>query len=343
MQKFLVKIRFLFLLFICLSILESCSSERQKKRQARLKEWMQDNGKVKILSTTAFVDDLVRQIGKEHVDGEVLIQGELDPHSYQLIKGDDEKLAYAQIIFYNGLHLEHGPSLHTYLMNSQKAISLGDRLDKQHVEDVIVIHGQKDPHIWMDVALWKKTIPFIVEALSQKDPNHAAEYRKNGNRLELELDLLHLHIMKIMHQVPPKERFLVTSHDAFNYFTRAYLSDIGERETGKWKKRFAAPEGLAPESQLSAIHIQEIISYLKENNVHCLFPESNVSQDSIRKVVQAGKEQGLNIIVSSHQLYGDAIGAPGSDADSYAKMMEHNAKTLSEHMNCKEVTSRVDQ
>ena len=315
------------ILLIC-----GCSTDQHQKRQAHFKEWIQNNGKVKVLSTTAMINDIVKQVGGEHVDTMTLIQGELDPHSYQLVKGDDEKLAFAQIIFYSGLGLEHGPSLHHYLVKNPKALSLGDQIDRQNPGIVIDVRRQKDPHIWMDISLWARTIPLIVESLSQQDPVHSAYYQANGQKLQVEMEKVHQQVKEIMQQVPADKRYLVTSHDAFNYFARAYLSERGEIESGEWEKRFAAPEGLAPESQLSSTDIKAIIEHLRRYQIHLLFPESNVSRDSIRKIVQAGKEQGLEVKIACCALYGDAMGQPGSEGDSYLKMILYNARTLSGHM-----------
>lgn len=325
------RLHWVFCYFIALILLSGCSSDH-KQRQAHFQQWIQNNGKVKVLSTTAIINDLVKQVGGDHVDTIVLIQGELDPHSYQLVKGDDEKLAAAQIIFFNGLGLEHGPSLHTYLLKNPKAIALGDLVDRQQPGLIITVNGQKDPHMWMDISLWTKTVPFIVQVLSQQDPAHAADYQANGQKLQSEMEKGHQEAKALMHEVPANKRFLVTSHDAFNYFARAYLSEEGEIESGEWEKRFAAPEGLAPESQLSATDIKAIIAHLKRYQIHLLFPESNVSRDSIRKIVQAGKEQGLDVQIACCPLYGDAMGQPGSEGDTYLKMILYNARTLSEHM-----------
>lgn len=293
--------------------------------------------KIKVLSTIAMIDDLVKQVGGEHITTQVLVKGELDPHSYQLVKGDDEKLAYADLIFYNGLGLEHGPSLQRYLQgNPTKAIPLGNKLQGRYPELILHHHGQLDPHIWMDISLWAKTIPSIVTALSEKDPIHASDYQTNGKKLSAKMEAMHEQIKQELANIPENKRYLVTSHDAFNYFTRAYLATDEERLSGEWKKRFAAPEGLAPESQLSAADIRFIIEHLKKYQIRVLFPESNVSKDSIRKIINAGREQGLRLHIASVYLYGDAMGSPGSDGDTYLKMVQHNATMLTKYLNAPE-------
>ena len=167
-----------------MGFMSSCSTERHQKRQVQFREWMRDNGKIKVLNTTGMINDLVKQIGGEHVDTLILIHEALDPHSYQLVKGDDEKLTFAQLIFYSGLGLEHGPSLHHYLQQNPKAISLGDLIERDNPGLVISVNGQKDPHIWMDVSLWAKAIPFIVDSLSRHDPKHATVFQANGQKIK---------------------------------------------------------------------------------------------------------------------------------------------------------------
>lgn len=297
--------------------------------------WMQPNPKVKVLSTTAMVGDLVENVGGDKVDNLVLIQGELDPHSYQLVKGDDEKFAYANLIFYSGLGLEHGPSLQRHLLENPKAIGLGDKLEDRYPQLILKFRGQTDPHIWMDLSLWAKVVPFIVDSLSNKDPANAELYRANGEKLIQRMNDANAKVRALLQQIPDDTRYLVTSHDAFNYFTRAYLAADNEKSQSDWQKRFAAPEGLAPESQLSTTDIQNIINHLKTYNIHHLFPESNVSKDSIRKIIIAGKENGLELAISPDYLYGDAMGAKGSDGDSHIKMIEHNAKIIANTLNRK--------
>lgn len=307
----------------------SCGDAPSQGRERQL--WMTPNGKIKVLSTIAMIDDLVKQIGGEYVDASVLIKGELDPHSYQLVKGDDEKFAFADLVFFNGLGLEHGPSLQSYLTKNSKVIPLGTRLMDDNPSLAYYYKGQVDPHIWMDISLWSKTIPYIVAALSQKDPSHAEAYQQNGVKQLEALTEAHRLAGRELQNIPSEKRYLVTSHDAFNYFTRAYLAKADESES-EWSQRFVSPEGLAPESQISTTDIQAIITHLAQYHIHVLFPESNVNRDSIRKIVQAAKEKGLDVKMAEVPLYADAMGKPGSDGDSYTKMIEHNAKVIASYL-----------
>ncbi len=281
-------------------------------------------GKVKILSTTAQIGDLVTEIGGERVEAQVLIQGNLDPHSYEIVKGDLEKLSGADLIFYNGLGLEHGASLSSLLKNSEKAVPIGEKIGTENPEKILIKDGAFDPHIWMDISLWQKGIAPIVEAMSQKDPAGAEYYQRRGRLLEEKMGAAHGQVQSLLQKIPSNRRYLVTSHDAFHYFTRSYLADPGE---SNWAERFAAPEGLAPEGQLNPRDILKIIDFLKLRKVSVLFPESNVSKDSIRKIATAGKELGLEIQICTEPLYGDAMSNL-----AYLEMMQKNAETIAKYL-----------
>ncbi len=324
----LIKLSFVFL--AAAAVFVSCQGRCEQGTPHQ--QWFVPDGRLKVLSTTAMIHNLVEEIGGDSVDGAVLICGELDPHTYQLVKGDDEKLAFADLIFHNGLGLEHGPSLQYYLVGSGKAVSLGDAVRKAHPRKILYFQRQLDPHIWMDISLWAQTIDPIVEALSQADPDNAEGYRTRGDALYLKMIELHNTVKEILQEIPGDKRFLVTSHDAFNYFAKAYLATDEERAEDSWQHRFEAPEGLAPESQISVSDIRKIIEHLEKHRINVLFAESNVSKDSIRKIVSAGNEKGLKLKIAEEPLYGDAMGAKGSGADTYQMMILHNAKTLRRHL-----------
>ncbi|MBB65157.1 MAG: ABC transporter substrate-binding protein [Waddliaceae bacterium] len=325
------KILFLFFyVSLAITFLSSCS---RGNHENKLGKWLDNNGKLKVLCTVAMLTDVVKQVGGDYVDVITLIDGELDPHSYELVKGDDDKLNFAQIIFYNGLNLEHGPSLKSYLEASSNSVAVGDWIINQSPGLLLYTSGQKDPHIWMDVSIWRRGISPIVEALAQAMPEHAEIFQKNGDVLGEEMDRIHMSLQKELKAVPAHKRYLVTSHDAFNYFTRAYLSEKDEWKDEAWRIRCNAPEGLAPESQLSVSDIQRIINHLIKYDLHVIFSESNVSKDSIRKIVNAGAEKGLNVTIPKVVLYADAMGAKGSDGDTYLKMIQHNARVIADYLN----------
>lgn len=317
-------------LFLCLCVcfLFGCDTGTSLRLFEKQKHWMEDETRLKILCTTRMIEDLVAKVGGEYVNTLSLITGEIDPHSYQLVKGDDEKLLRADWIFANGLGLEHGPSLRTYLSMSNKCTFLGDVWADKYPERLLIIEGGVDPHIWQDVSIWMEGIDVIVEVLQKMLPQHADVFRLNGDAFAKELAELHKKIQKELHSLPQELRYLVTSHDAFNYFCRAYLALEEEIDSSEWEKRCVAPEGLAPDSQMSSSEIRQIIQYMKKHQIHVLFPESNVSQNSIKKLQSAGRESGLSLEIVNEVLFGDAMGEEGTREGTYIGMIEHNVQVI---------------
>lgn len=309
----------LFLKCLCFFAL-LFSAACQKK-----KDLGQGNGKLKVLSTIAMIDDLVGEIGKEHVDKSVLIRGAMDPHAYELVKGDDEKFGRADIVFYNGLGLEHGHSLKQLLERNPKAIALGDFLLKHDPELILIFEGGPDPHIWMDIALWIKIVDPIAQALAAHDPTRSEFFYKNAKDLKDKLFDADEKIFQRLQSIEENKRFLVTSHDAFHYFTRHYLASPGEKE---WQRRCIAPEGLAPESQVSVGDIRKTIAHIQKHNIRVLFSESNVSQDALKKIVSACSENGGALRICREPLYADAMGK----ASNYLEMIKHNVELIAREL-----------
>jgi len=315
-----VKVKFGCLLTLLCFFLIGCSSGK--------KEGIAFEGRLKVLSTTAMIGDVVQKIGGDRIHSSILILGEIDPHSYELVKGDDEKISEASLLFFNGLNLEHGASLRYKIISHPGSVALGDYIFKNYPDQILFEQGQPDPHIWMDISLWACTIEPILQALIAKDPEGKSYYEERALEVSKEMEHVHEKIRTGLQDVPEQRRYLVTSHDAFTYFTRAYLATDEERSLGTWTRRFAAPEGFAPDGQLGAVDLQKIVDYIIQHNVEVVFPESNVSPDSLRRIVFACKEKGLSIRCSMYSLYGDSMGAPKSAAGQYLGMIEYDARVL---------------
>ncbi len=275
--------------------------------------------RIKILSTIAQIGDLVSEIGGDRIESLVLVRGELNPHSYELVKGDDEKIQTSQVLFYNGLGLEHGASVSAMIAAHPHALALGDSIQKRHPEKILWKGQVQDPHIWMDISLWKEAVDPIAEELVLADPDGASEYRERAKILKEQMAIVDGEIFDTLQTISAEKRYLVTSHDAFRYFARRYLALAGEQQ---WESRFQAPEGLSPEAQLNPADLQRIIDHLHRYRIHVLFPESNVSRDSIRKLMDAGKKMGLELKICQDALYGDSF------RGKYLDAMKHNARSI---------------
>lgn len=304
-------------LIFCISVfLVACSA----KGASKLSAWARPNGKVKVLCTTEMVADLVRSVGGDRVDCLTLMTGEIDPHSYELVKGDGEKFQFASVVFASGLNLEHGTSVMAQLDQHANAVRLGDLLPKDRL---LVVDGQYDPHIWMDISLWKETVPFIVATLSSVDGEGEQGYAERGRVLMGQLEEEDKAIEAVLKKVPAKDRFIVTTHDAFHYFTRRYLAEQGELSGANWMERCKAPEGLAPDSQMSVHDIMDVSSHLVKHSVPVVFAESNLSTDALKKIIEVCGEKGHVVSIAKQPLYGDSMGTK-----TYIEMMRSNAETI---------------
>ncbi|MCH9620787.1 MAG: Periplasmic zinc-binding protein TroA [Chlamydiia bacterium] len=283
-----------------------------------------ENEKKTILSTTVMIDSVLKQIVEDKFSLSVLIEGEIDPHSYQMKKGDVEKLERAELVFANGLSLEHNPSL-LYHLKSKKAIFLGDELLKSSPDCIICANSEVDPHIWMDLELMQQVVDRICEKVVQLDEQNTEFYLRNASVLKEEMKSLDLKIKSIMEKVPEHKRYLVSSHDAFNYFVRRYFHQQNE-------ERLFSMQGLSPEAEISLKRMSQVIDFIKEHKVEAIFYEPNLPKDAIWKVIEICKKFDVDVKISPDPLYGDTLGGM-----SYLEMMEHNATVISKNLRGTEI------
>ncbi len=287
----------------------------------------QDNGKIKVLSSIGMIHDIVERVGGDDIDGATLIQGDFDPHSYELVKGDQEKIERADWIFSCGLGLEHGLSLKRNLENNPKVTPLGDEILKKGAS-ILVSDGTYDPHIWMDISLWAEIIDPVVEVLSQLAPEHEASFKSRALLVRKELLEADQACFAKLQAIEEKKRYLVTCHSAFDYFARRYLATEEERRCGTWRMRAKAPEGMAPDAQLAFADLEKILAHVKAQGINVLFPESNVNRDSLCKIASIAKEMGLAVRIADQGLYADAMVKKREGKSAYLAMIESNVETL---------------
>lgn len=296
----LLRLGAIFAAILMLLGLTSCHSGSEKKL------WP-DPDKPRIVSTTEMVHAIVASIGKDAFQYQVLITGELDPHSYQLVKGDGERLASADRIFANGLSLEHGPSLKKFLESSKATVFLGDILALALPQKFLSVSGQVDPHIWMDLSLFAQNTHQIAHEMALLVPSQRDLFFERARKLRTFILTAHDMCHHTMQQLPEQSRYLVTSHDAFHYFVRAYIATEKEKKENSWTSRMIAAEGLAPESQISISQIAMVADFMQAKGVATLFAESNINTDAIRKIESVMRYRGVPVRISTTALYGDSM------------------------------------
>ncbi len=298
-----MKKTFLFLLFI--STLFSCKNEKK------------DNGKLNIVSTTTMITDLVKNIGGDYVNAEGLMGSGVDPHLYKASEGDVTKLVNADIIFYNGLHLE-GKLVEVFEKmgsNTKTPIALAEEIDKNTLIGSDYFASNYDPHVWFNIDYFKLFAKKVAEVLSERDPDNSVNYKANETRYLAQLDALQEKIKFTIETLPKEKRILVTAHDAFNYFGKSYGFEV------------VGLQGLSTATEAGVQDVQKLSAFIIENNVKAIFVESSVPKRTIEALQAAVKSKGHNVTIGG-TLYSDALGTKGTAEGTYIGMFEYNVNTI---------------
>lgn len=271
---------------------------------------------VRAVATTSLVADLVRNIGGEHVQVTALMGAGVDPHLYKASEGDVRKLAHADVIFYNGLHLEAGLARVLERLSEQRqVVAVTAAVDHNTLLAPEQFKGQPDPHIWFDVSLWMQTIQPVADKLIELDPNHAQDYRDNAAEYYQELQSLHAWVQQQAARLPENQRVLITAHDAFNYFGRAYGFDV------------RGLQGISTQAEASTGDMQSLATFIAENRIRAIFIESSVPRRNVEAVQAAVESRGFEVQIGG-ELFSDALGSPGTPEASYTGMVHHNVSTI---------------
>ncbi len=279
---------------------------------------------LKVVATTGPVGDLVRHVGGDRLSVEVLMGPGIDPHLYRAVPSDLKKLDAADLIVYNGLHLEGRladvlEGLSKRKKGEGKGViavtqALLDANDARLIspDDYATIH---DPHVWHDVSLWSDCVTHVANRLAEIDPPHAEDYHANAAKFQKELSELHAWSIEQLANVPEENRMLVTAHDAFAYFSKAYgLESVGLK-------------GISTEDEVDLGQMTEVGAMLVDRQVPCVFIESAVSPRIVEALVEACQAKGHTVKIGG-ELYADALGPLGSGADNYAGMIRANINTI---------------
>ncbi|MBH5319197.1 zinc ABC transporter substrate-binding protein [Paenibacillus sp. GSMTC-2017] len=309
--KSAVKRLILALVFLTMTIivLSACGNGANQSGQS---------GKLKITTTTGMIADAVKQVGGEYVEVTGLMGAGIDPHLYKASQGDVKKLDRADIIFYNGLHLEGKMGeIFERLEKSKPVVAISSKLEESQLQSGSAATGgaTHDPHIWFNVKLWMTSVEVIRDTLVEKDSANAEHYKANAAAYLVELQKLDVYAKEQIAIIPEKNRILVTAHDAFGYFGKAY----GMTVTGL--------QGMNTMSEYGSKDVSKLRDYLVENEIKAVFIESSVSPKSIESVIEGAKKLGHNVTIGG-QLYSDAMGDEGTPDGTYIGMVKHNIDTI---------------
>lgn len=260
-----------------------------------------------VLATTGMIADIADIVGGDRAEVTALMGPGVDPHLYQPTARDQGKLRAARLIFYNGLHLE-GKMVETFesLAKTKTVVAVSRDIPEGQFLSWKESAGMHDPHIWFDVLLWQQAVRTVEKAYREIDPDHAKGYTERAAAYLAELDQLDKYCHDRAAELEPSRRILITSHDAFHYFGRAY----GFKVVGI--------QGISTDTEAGLKAITDAVDLIKENNVRAIFPETSVPRAAIERVA---RDSGAHL---GPELYSDALGDASTTARTYAGMIRTN-------------------
>jgi len=272
-------------------------------------------GTITVVCTTSIIADTVKQIGHDRVSIYTLMGPGVDPHTYRAKESDVHRIAQADVIFYNGLHLE-GKMAHMFqqLATRQRVIAIADAL----ADDDRMMTSQEgvyDPHLWHNVRLWIKVANCMCQTLSAIDPEHAAEYAAHATEYIHQLEDLDTWVRRSIEKIEPSSRILITAHDAFGYFGNEY----GMRVEGL--------QGISTDAEISVYDITSLTDIIITNRIKAIFVESSIPKKSLIAVQHAVRARNWEVSLGD-ELYSDALGDPATDAGTYLGMIRHNVTSI---------------
>ncbi len=271
----------------------------------------------RIVTTAGMVTDIVRAVAGEKATVTGLLGEGVDPHLYKPTRDDVARLLKADVVFYSGLMLE-GRMTDTFLKIARRGtpvFAVTELLDEKYLLEPEEMQGHTDPHVWMDVGGWMAAVRVVAKSLSEIDGANAAAYGGNAEKYLRELGRLDEYARKSMASIPKERRVLITAHDAFNYFGRAYGIEV------------RGIQGISTESEAGVADINKLVDFLVGRKIPAIFVESSVSDKNIRALVEGCASRGHPVRIGG-QLFSDAMGKPGTYEGTYVGMIDHNVTTV---------------
>jgi len=278
----------------------------------------ENSGKLNIVATTGMVADVAKNVGKDSVNVTALMGPGVDPHLYKATQGDLGKLQAADIILYNGLHLEGKMGeVFEKLERIKTVVPVARSINEAMLLDDPVYQGTFDPHIWFDVSLWMQTVVEVTNTLIEARPELADYFKANADAYRTELADLHEWVINEMQSIPPSKRIMITAHDAFSYFGRAYGIEV------------RGLQGISTLSEFGLKDRVDLINFIVDKQIKAVFVETSVSEKNIKAIVEGCAQKGHTVEIGGN-LFSDAMGAAGTAEGNYVGMVKSNVRTIVE-------------
>ncbi len=272
---------------------------------------------LQVVATTTIVGDLVRSIGGEDIQVEALMGPGVDPHLYKASAGDVRRMSSADVIFYSGLHLEGKMTDVLAGMNQRgvRTVAVAECIPEDRLIPLQGFEGLHDPHVWFDVNLWSETVECVTRTLTELNPAGADAYAANAREYLNELAALDLWVREGAAELAPERRVLVTAHDAFAYFGRAYGFEVH------------GLLGVSTASETGTADVQRLAEFIVERRIPAVFVETSVPPRYVEALQEAVGARGFVVEIGG-SLYSDSLGDPGTPAGNYAGTVRANVETI---------------
>ena len=269
--------------------------------------------KLRVVATTTYVGDLVRNVGGDLVEVVLLMDVGVNPHDYQPRQSDTEKIVNADLLVINGLNLEEKMGQVFRQLDGDKLLILGDFVDQDDL--IFEDNNEVDPHIWFDLDIWKSLALVLANKLSAIDESNRAVYQARAQAYILDLEMLNVYIQNRVSELPEEKRVLVTAHDAFAYLGRFYGFDV------------YAVQGISTEAEASISDIETLAQLLVDLDVNKVFWETSVPQSTVNALVAAAQALGHNVSVGG-ELYSDSTGGWNEGHETLIRTYRYNVDTI---------------
>ncbi len=275
--------------------------------------------KLEIVTTTGMIGDVVKNVVGDKANVASLMGPGVDPHLYKATQGDLNRITEADIVFYNGLFLEGKmETILEKLAKKKPVYAVSEKLPKARLLDYSIEGNSRDlndPHIWFDVDLWANTVDVIEDKMKKHDASNASFYTDQAKKYKKQLTSLHQDVKTSIGSIPPAQRILITSHDAFSYFSKAYDIEV------------EALQGISTVTEFGLKDISNLVDLIVKKGIKSIFVESSVASKPLEAVIEGCKKKGHNVSIGG-TLYADAMGEEGTPAGTYIGMVRHNIGTI---------------
>ncbi|HVS02993.1 MAG TPA: zinc ABC transporter substrate-binding protein [Thermoanaerobaculia bacterium] len=273
---------------------------------------------LRVVTTTGMIADSAARIAGEHATVQALMGPGVDPHLFKASESDVRKLTEADLILYNGLHLEGKMAdVLVKVARRRPVVAVSESVPEEALREPPEFAGQYDPHIWFDVSLWAQTLEPIADALAELAPQQGDVFRANAAAYGRELGELDAWVTGRIAEVPAARRVLVTAHDAFGYFGRRYAIEV------------VGLQGISTLAEAGLHDVERVVDLVVERGIKAIFVESSVPGRAIEAVQAAVAQRGRRVAIGG-TLFSDAMGPPGTPQGTYPGMVRHNVETIVE-------------